>query len=156
MSNRRCMFTGHRRIEERHGMYLPKKLDDLIERLISEGYTDFCVGGAIGFDTVVALKVLEKKCQYGFIRLCLYLPCRDQDRGWSDTLRRAYDYVLKNADSMQYASDEYVSGCMQKRNRQMVDDSELCVAYCGRSSGGTAYTVAYAKKKGIEVINLYK
>ena len=155
MSGKRCMFTGHRRIERQHGVQLSKRLDELIDRLVSEGYTDFCVGGAIGFDTVVALKVLEKKCQYEFIRLCLYLPCHNQDRGWSDTLKRAYYYVLKNADSVQYASEEYVTGCMQKRNRQMVDDSEICVAYCGSSSGGTAYTVAYAKKKGIDVINLY-
>ncbi len=152
----RCMFTGHRKIEPRHATVLPQKLDLLLEELIGEDYTEFCVGGAVGFDTVAALKVIEKKKKYGFIKLHLYLPCHGQDRSWSYNMKKAYSYVLENADSVRYACDSYTNGCMQKRNRAMVEDSELCIAYCGSSSGGTFYTVSYAGQKGIKVINLYE
>ena len=151
-----CMFTGHRKIEPRHAQNLSQRLDLLLEGLIEEGYTEFCAGGAVGFDTVAALKVIEKKKKYGFVKLHLYLPCHDQDRSWSYNMKRAYNYVLENADTIRYACETYTRGCMQQRNRAMVDDSEACIAYCGSSSGGTFYTVSLANQKGIKVINLYE
>ncbi|HIS50977.1 MAG TPA: DUF1273 domain-containing protein, partial [Candidatus Gallacutalibacter pullistercoris] len=44
--------------------------------------------------------------------------------------------------------------CMHRRNRHLVDESGICVAYCVKPNGGTAYTVMYAKQKGLPVINL--
>ena len=43
---------------------------------------------------------------------------------------------------------------MQKRNRHLVDNSSLCISYLTSDSGGTAYTVNYAKAKGLKIINL--
>lgn len=43
---------------------------------------------------------------------------------------------------------------MHKRNRHLVDHSGVCVAYLTESRGGTAYTVDYARKNGVPVINL--
>lgn len=40
------------------------------------------------------------------------------------------------------------------KNRHLVDNSSVCVAYLTRSGGGTAYTVEYAKKHGLKVINI--
>ena len=153
---KRCMFTGHRRITKKDAVELPQKIDVLLESLIEEGYTDFCAGGAIGFDTIAALKVIDKKKKYGFIKLRLYLPCPEQANMWNGNLKKAYYYVLENADTVSYAADVYTNGCMQKRNRAMVDDSELCVAYCYASTGGTFYTLNYAEKKGKKVINMYE
>ncbi len=40
------------------------------------------------------------------------------------------------------------------RNRQIVDKSDLMVAFFdGRSTGGTGYTVKYAQKQGKQVLN---
>ena len=156
MEGKICMFTGHRTINAKHLSELPRKIDGLLEKLISEGYTEFRAGGAVGFDTLAALKVLEKKRKYGFVRLHLYLPCHGQENGWSENLKKAYYYVIENADSVRYSCESYVNGCMQKRNREMVDGSSLCLAYCGRSKGGSAYTVAYAEKKGVRVINMFE
>lgn len=133
---------------------LPKTIDQLIERLVADGYTEFRCGGAQGFDTIAALKVLEKKKKYPGVRLCLFLPCKDQTRGWSEGAKAAYDAVLERADSVIYTSDEYTRWCMHARNRAMVDGSDLCVAYCSSQTGGTAYTVEYAKKNGVKIINL--
>ncbi len=148
-----CMFTGHRGICARDVKSLPKWLDEQIESLIEQGYTDFCAGGAVGFDTFAALEIIEKKKKYGFVKLHLYLPCRAQDKGWSDSFKRAYRYIMSNADSVRYASETYTNWCMHKRNRDMVDASEVCIAYCNKSTGGTRYTLTYAAKKGKRIIN---
>ena len=155
MQSRICSFTGHRTIYPRHAASLPTQIDALLERVIADGFCEFRTGGAIGFDTLVALKVLEKREKYPNIRLCLYLPCHGQERGWSENLKEAYTYVLERADSVHYSCDSYVTGCMQKRNREMIDGASLCIAYCGSDRGGSAYTVGLARKNGIEVINLF-
>ena len=33
----------------------------------------------------------------------------------------------------------------------MVDNADIVIAYCTRNSGGTAYTLGYAKEKGKEI-----
>ena len=153
--NKICMFTGHRIINARHVSTLPQRLDTLLEQLIAHGYTEFRAGGAIGFDTVAALKVLEKKKKFGYVKLHLFLPCRDQEKGWSENSKQAYYYILQHADSIRYCSEEYTSGCMHKRNRDMVEGSDLCVAYCGSEKGGSAYTLSFAQKKGLKTVNLF-
>ena len=45
-------------------------------------------------------------------------------------------------------------GCMYKRNRHLVDHSGVCVCYLTKDSGGTTYTVRYARAHGLEIINL--
>ena len=152
MADKICMFTGHRKIRKEHLSSLPVWLEKTVEGLIGEGYTDFCAGGAIGFDTLAALKVIEKKEKYGYIKLHLFLPCKNQDSRWNESYRRAYRYVLSKADSISYASESYTRGCMHKRNRDMVKAADVCVTYCVNTDGGTYYTVNQAKEKGIRVI----
>jgi uncharacterized phage-like protein YoqJ len=146
------MFTGHRYIPVDDILPLPEKLDKVIEQLIKDGCADFRCGGAQGFDTIAALKVLEKRKIYPHIKLHLFLPCRDQTRGWSESAKRAYSMVVELADSVCYASESYNSHCMHDRNRAMVDGSDICVAYCTSSHGGTAYTVLYAKRQGVRLL----
>lgn len=152
MTQKICAFTGHRYIPDELVVRLPEMLDSLLEELIADGFCEFRCGGAQGFDTIAALKVLEKKKLYGDkIKLVLYLPCKDQTRGWSENAKRAYSIVLERADRIFYAAEFYNSGCMHARNRALVDQSNLCVALCLSSQGGTAYTVLYAKKQGVPV-----
>ena len=55
---------------------------------------------------------------------------------------------------MVYVSEHYTRGCMFERNRYMADHSDICVCYCTSGEGGTAYTVRYAEKKEIPIVNL--
>lgn len=151
-----CCFTGHRRIEPHQLRQLPRLLEHTLEKLIVSGVTVFRAGGAVGFDTLAALAVLKKKETHSQVRLELILPCRDQMSRWGERDRYIYQYVLDRSDSITYVSDTYRSGCMQARNRKLVEGSHFCVAFCGPHGGGTAYTVEYAKKQGVPVINLYE
>ena len=148
-------FTGHRRIGYGAAMKIPSLLDKVLTELCERGATVFRAGGAIGFDTVAALKVLELKERYPHIRLELILPCRNQTEYWEGTAVRTYQYILKRADSHLFLFDTYFDGCMLERDRRLVDGADVCVAYCNRSRGGTAYTFTQALRAGLEVINLH-
>lgn len=148
-------FTGHRQIAYSAAVRIPSLLDEVLTELCERGATTFRAGGAIGFDTVAALKVLELKERYPHIRLELILPCRNQTEYWEETAVRTYQYILKRADSHLFLFDTYFDGCMLERDRRLVEGSDVCVAYCNRSRGGTAYTFTQALRAGLEVINLH-
>ena len=125
-----------------------------MEELINSGYCYFGSGGALGFDTLAALTVLELKKTYPHIKLILVLPCKNQTKSWSKENSQVYEYIKSKCDRYIYISKEYTKGCMHKRNRHLVDNSGFCVCYLTKDSGGTAYTVGYALRKGLEVINI--
>ncbi len=133
---------------------IPVKLKKVLKSLIERGAYRFRAGGAVGFDTVAALCVLELKEKYPHIKLELKLPCRDQTKSWKDAEKKVYDYILSQAESVEYVTDHYTPWCMHERNRRLVNGSEVCIAYLKESRGGTAYTFGYALEKGLEVINI--
>ena len=147
-------FTGHRKIPEELRPDVSIRLKRGIMEAYSDGYRCFLCGGALGFDTLSALAVLDVKAECPDIVLCLALPCADQDAHWSDEDRRVYREIRKNADREIVLSDRYYPGCMQMRNRYMVDHSTLCICYWKEPGGGTAFTVRYAVRLGLDIVNL--
>jgi uncharacterized phage-like protein YoqJ len=129
---------------------------DTIEGLYKQGYRHFICGGALGFDTLAARAVLYLRTKKQGICLHLVLPCRNQCDGWSKKDTELYKEILLSAHEVVYLRDRYEKGCMHQRNRTMVDASSVCVAYLTVATGGTAYTVEYAREQGVEVINLGK
>ena len=81
-------------------------------------------------------------------------------RGVAKTLYNAkedveiYEEIKRQADKVVYTSEEYTKGCMHKRNRYLVDNSSVCIAYLTEAKGGTAYTVDYALKHNLTVYNV--
>ena len=154
MKNKTCCFTGHRKISKDEYVEIKKCLFEEIEKLISKGVCYFETGGALGFDTLAALAVLELRETHSHIKLILILPCKEQTRGWQEEDKKIYGQILSKADKTVYASENYFRGCMQKRNRNLVDESSFCICYLNKPVGGTAYTVEYAKKQGLCIINI--
>ena len=111
-------------------------------------------GGALGFDTLAAQTVLDMKKEYPQLRLILVLPCEDQTREWRSEDIAVYENIKRRSDKVVYVSREYTPDCMHRRNRHLVDHSGTCICYLTRDSGGTAYTVDYARKKGLHVVNI--
>ena len=155
MQEKTVCFTGHRQINAQHMMALPALLKAEIAKQAKAGAVHFRAGGAIGFDTLAALCVLEQKKQFPHIKLHMVLPCRDQDAAWSEQDRHAYRFVLSQADSITYVRDRYSEGCMLERDRRLVEGSDVCIAFLTKSKGGTAYTAAQALKGGLEFVNLF-
>ena len=105
---------------------------------------------------LAGLTVLKLKKSLPELLLVLVLPCRDQTKRWSRVEAASYEYIRTQADEEIILSESYYPGCMHKRNRYLVDHSDVCIAYLSQPSGGTAYTVDYARRKGMPVINLAK
>lgn len=147
-------FTGHRNIPPEQLDVVARRLRNTLLELIENGYRYFGAGGALGFDTLAAQTVLELKAQHEDVKLILVLPCLSQTRGWSARDVEIYDDIKSKADKVVYTSQEYTKGCMHKRNRHLVDNSSVCVCYLTESTGGTAYTVGYARKNNVSVINV--
>ncbi len=155
MEERACCFTGHRVIRARDRERLSRFLDAVLDELLRRGINTFLVGGALGFDTLAALAVLERKKEHPRLRLVLAIPCQEQTRGWRASDVAVYNQICSQADEVRILASSYYSGCMHARNRYMVDRSEICVAYRVRESGGTDYTVRYAKEQGRRIF-LYR
>lgn len=133
---------------------LKLRLRKTIVSLIKNGVIYFGSGGAIGFDTLAALTVLELKKHYPQIKLIMILPCRNQELKWSEKDKKQYYNLLERCDKKTYVSEHYYRGCMHKRNRYLVDNSHYCIAYLNKETGGTYYTVNYAIANQLEVINI--
>ena len=153
MTDKTVCFTGHRKIPDNQLKRIAVRLDKTVERLILSGYCNFAAGGALGFDTMAAECVLKFKKIYPRIKLILLLPCLNQTKNWRDEDIAVYEKIKNQADKVLYISEEYTKGCMFRRNRRLVDCSSLCVAYMTHTGGGTAYSVNYARRKNIEIIN---
>ena len=149
-----CCFTGHRNIPVGEYQNIKRRLRETIKALAERDVIYYGAGGALGFDTLAAQTVLNLKKRYPNIKLILVLPCLSQTRGWPTKDVEEYERIKTQADKVVYTSQQYTKGCMFKRNRHLVDNSGVCVCYLTRDSGGTAYTVDYAEKQGLEVINL--
>lgn len=154
MRERTACFTGHRSIPAGQSRILHQRLENVITRLVEKGYRFFGAGGALGFDTMAAQLVLTLKAQYPHIRLILVLPCLSQTKFWNVPDKAVYTRIREQADKVVYISQAYTGECMLRRNRHLVDCSSVCICYLTKATGGTAYTVRYAQKQGLEVINI--
>lgn len=132
-------FTGHRDIYYYDIAEICLKEAINIYSLI--GFTDYYTGGAMGFDTLAAEAVIRKKKKDGSIRLHLILPCAKefQTKGWSKDNIRRYDDILKNADTVTYITEEYYNGCMNVRNKKLVDSADVVICWleAGEKPSGT-------------------
>ena len=154
MITQTCCFTGHRHIPTQDLPDLYPALSHAIQTLIQQGYRYFGSGGALGFDTLAAVEVLRLKKQFPHIRLILVLPYPRHWQRWKKADADQFQRILASADKTVWTSRRYERGCMAKRNRHLVDCSSACVCYLRRHPSGTAYTVEYAKKKGLSIVAL--
>lgn len=161
-----CCFTGHRPKgfpfkygidKKKHKAYLNTLREKIKFVITFYGITNFISGMALGADLDFAELVLKLRKHY-LVTLECAIPCPNQTLIWNNTDKLRYKSILKRANEIYLVSERYTPECMLKRNRHMVDKSDIVIAvFNGIEKGGTWYTVNYAKKtnKIIEVINLY-
>lgn len=158
-----CCFTGYRpskfkfKFDKEDSDYLDfeSKLANAIFELPQNGGVRFFCGMAMGFDILAGEIVAELKQFSSFsVELIAVVPFKGQADNWPPQWKKRYNNLLKKADSVICMSDIYERGCYQKRNRYMVDNSDTVLTYFSGEPGGTAQTVAYAKRKGKKIINI--
>ncbi len=149
--NYTCAVSGNRTV----GADLDvKKLKEIfIKLIVNRNIKTFLVGMAVGFDTVCFKALSELKNTFK-IKLVAVIPCENQDYNYSKTQKEEYKNMLEIADEKVYTGKEYTKNCMFIRNRYLVDNSSVLVVYSRKKTGGTTYTINYALRSCIPIIEL--
>lgn len=164
MKEKSCAFTGHRPQKLPFGFneedercnalkeVLRKEIINLIE---NENVTHFISGMAMGVDMFAAEVVLDLKKTYPGITLESAIPCETQAVKWTVAMRERYFNIAAQCDKETLLQGNYTPGCMDRRNRYMVDHADYILAVWDGKPSGTGNTVKYAQKqkKKITVID---
>lgn len=145
-------FFGHREME--HPFEIEKRLEAVITNLINKkDYIEFLVGRDGEFDQLASSTVcrVAKRLEYGNTALVLVLPyMRAEYRDNEDSFHEYYDEVEICGKS----ATAYPAAAFKKRNRSMVDRSDLVICCVERKEGGAYSTMRYAERSGKEILNL--
>lgn len=150
-----CVVTGHRQLPAGQLSRITEATRIQMEGLLARGVEHFYIGGALGYDMLVGYLALNLREIHPHLQLTFVLACLEQDRLWNHRDRIRYQKLWKQANNLVLLQDHYTDGCMLVRNRYMVDRAAYCLAYQTRAvRSGTASTVAYARRQGLEIINV--
>ena len=158
-------FTGYRPsklpfgddYESKKAIVLKLGLYNVVDRLMRKNYRYFMNGGAMGSDLLAAEAVIDVKKDNKrlgkYITNYFCLPCHDHTKQWTQKEKNRLEALMNESSICFYVSDKpYYSGCMQVRNKYMVDTADVLVAVYDGKPGGTHNTVEYAKKRNKKII----
>ena len=133
-------FCGHRQVENED--QVRQWLENAVDGLIREGADVFYLGGYGGFDRIALSVVNKAKETHPELRAVLVLPYLDRSMDLD-----AYDGSI-------YPPLEKVPRrfAISRRNRWMVDQADVVVAYVIHEWGGAATTLRYAEAKKKTII----
>ncbi|MCL2587801.1 MAG: DUF1273 domain-containing protein [Oscillospiraceae bacterium] len=161
-SHKSCCFTGYRPEklpwrsdeEDTRAITLKEKLFDVAEALYRSGITHFIVGMARGCDFYFCEAVLLLREERADITIEAAIPYEEQAADWSEADRNRYFRLVSQCDYETLIQREYSVDCMKKRNYYMVDHAAVLVAVYDGQFGGTMQTVNYARRKGLEIVEV--
>lgn len=148
--------TGHR--PNKLGGYSESAFRDLVKiarnHLATSDEHEGIVGMAIGWDQAVA-----QACVDLCIPFTAAVPFEGQEELWPSGARERYRLLLDAAREVVFVTNRYemaVPRAMQLRNEWMVDRCQRVVALWDGSFGGTHNCILYARKKKVDVTNLWE
>ena len=143
-----CCGFGHRLVLSN----VEGELLTLLTHLIEEEHVHtFMVGAQGEFDTLFAKTVRILKKKHPTVKLLLVLPYL------SNTLNKEKDYYEKAYDEIiipATTEGKHYKSAATLKNRFMVDQSSIVIAYLRRDFGGAYTAVSYAKKAEKRIIFL--
>ncbi len=147
-----CCFTGHRDLTDEQTRLATIALVGCIEHLINKGYSHFISGFANGADLLAAGIVCKFKHTNKNIFLEAAIPYRNRLNSKNIKLQN----VLSSCNKITVIQEKYDISCFMKRNKYMVDHSDIVIAiWNGIKKGGTYNTIAYAQGQGKNVIPIH-
>ncbi|WP_409969006.1 SLOG family protein [Bengtsoniella intestinalis] len=157
-----CAFTGHRPSKLSWGhdeqdprcMGLKQRMADAIDIAYEQGFRHFICGMALGCDLYFCEAVMALRSRHDDVTIEAAIPCPQQSARWSTHDQARYTALVQACDFETVIAQHYSPGCMQRRDRYMVDHSALLIAAFDGSSGGTQYTMLYAMRQGLDVVDL--
>jgi uncharacterized phage-like protein YoqJ len=157
---RAACFTGHRP-EKLRGctektVKVPPEIEAFlrreIETAVKDGICLFYNGLARGVDLWAAQIVLDMRSSDRNIALIGVLPYPGHGKFAAGGFGRIHEEVCRRADMLFCTSDVWHKGTYLIRDEYMVDHSSrlIGVLSSGEEDSGTAYTISYARKMGLE------
>lgn len=122
----------------------------VMERLLqNDTIREVWFGGARGTDTEALLAALHHRGSNIFPRFVVVVPNQiaNQPKECWESIHRA-DRVIELGIPIQ-KEDGWAA--FQRRNEYLVDEASTLLAFWNGEKSGTGNTVAYAKKKGVQV-----
>ena len=119
---------------------------EVIENLIRSGEKEFWHGGYGAFDFMAASVIWELKKKYPDIKSVLILPYLNQKIRITQ-----YDETLY--PDLEHVPPRYA---ITHRNRWMVENADVVIAFVRHDWGGAAQTLKYAVRKHKKVIQYKK
>ena len=135
---------------------LEKRIENAILQAVDDGYTSFICGAAKGFDLVAGSLVValrESWAELADLNLVAVLPFKRHGFS-SEPWRTLHRMVLGGASEVVTLASKYYTQAYHDRNRYMVDHSSRLICYYDGQKGGTAYTIKYATKQELAIINV--
>ena len=129
-------------------------IEQTVKKVIAGGCRHFICGFDQGADMLFAETIVKLKVMYPYIKLESVIPYEDQASKWSETERERYFELLAHCDTETMLQAQYASDCLTKRNKYMVNKSDILIAvYNGRLSGAME-AVTYAKLQGKTIFSI--
>jgi uncharacterized phage-like protein YoqJ len=161
-TNKVCSFTGYRPQKLSaclaNGSLTLARVEEILRAemlaMLDREFTTFMSGMALGSDMMFARIALELRERYtsALVKLVAVIPCLDHDKAWNPRDRALCREMIEQADERVLVSDRpYFDGCMQRRNRYLVDSCDEMLAIYDGQRGGTMQTINYAKGKGRKI-----
>lgn len=155
-----CSFSGHRPEKLPWGndendprcKLLKKQIWQQLQKAYSDGYRHFLCGMALGCDIYFCQLVLALQHMMPDVTLEAAVPCADQCSTWDEEEQQRYYRLLEKCSERTVLQEQYSPGCMQRRNRYMVEHSHRLIAVHNGMSGGTYNTMLYAMSLQKELV----
>ena len=143
-----CVFFGHRFVADPE--VLEPQLKRVVRALINEGVDTFWLGGYGDFDKLAERVTKELKVEFPHIQRVLalaYLPTNKEDYQYKNAF---YDLMFY-PEGVEEAPKKFA---ITKRNRYMVENADVVVAWVNAETGGAALAIQHAQKLKKKVILL--
>lgn len=140
-----CTFFGHREVQ--NSDEVAKKLYNTISELIvNRDVRVFYVGNSGSFDRIV-LEILRKLSKTYKIKYTVVLAYLNMNKAYCNYEAEETAYP----ENMEKTPPRFA---IDKRNRWMIEKSDIAIAYINSPVGGAAKYVEICEKKGMEILNL--
>lgn len=145
----RVAFIGHRELF--NIVAIENEIEEIAKGLMRKHeFVEFYIGRNGDFDILAAsaIKRARKNCETNNSELILVLPYSVKDEC----------YYEEYYDNIYYPLDPktHYKNAIQKRNEWLVENCDMLIAYVEPNRlGGAMSTLQYAKKSGVNIINLY-
>ena len=139
-----CCFFGHKEVPSG----LDKLLAPTLTELIAEGVDSFLVGNQGGFDSTVLHVLRELKEKYPHISyhvVLAYMPWKKEEYSLYTPTETLYPEGMEST---------HPRFAISRRNKWMVQESDVVVTYITHSWGGAAQFAELAERKHKKVINI--